>query len=77
MRDAVASYGIHEYPPITCNCDVCGRECSSDEILFEIDPNGKWACEDCFEEYCKDNLDIYEMARLWHIRKEKGYYLGE
>lgn len=63
---------IPEYTPISHYCDCCGAEVDDDQILFETDPD-KWVCEECFERYCHDNLDIYEMAKLWHIIKRKAY----
>ena len=74
MVDAVASYGINEYATPKYNCECCGTGLVDDDVIFEID-NGKWVCEECFRDYCIDNLDIYEMAKLWRIRKEKAYYL--
>ena len=63
-----------EYPPASGYCDGCGREIDYDEDIFEIDRD-KFYCEECFEQYCHDNLDIYELAKLWHCHVRKGEYL--
>ena len=62
-----------EYKPVTHYCDYCGCEIDDEQDVYEVDPNGIWVCEECFKDYCIDNLDIDEMAKLWKIRKEKAY----
>ena len=69
MVDAVASYGIHEYAPVTAFCSCCGAELAGDMDIYY--------CEDCFRQYCIDNLDLDKMAKMLHVRIREASYLYE
>lgn len=70
------SIPIPEYPPIRVHCDCCGAELEGDRDIFEERPD-RWICEDCFLEYCKDNIDIYQMAKWLHVPRQRASYLYE
>lgn len=69
-RDAVDSYGINEYPPITHWCSFCGGELEDEAEVYETEFGVM--CEDCFYNFCKINLDLHEMAELWNIPVRKA-----
>ena len=78
MVDAVASYGIHEYAPVTAFCSCCGAELAGDQDIYEIDAaQDIYYCEDCFRQYCIDNLDLDKMAKMLHVRIREASYLYE
>ena len=60
-----------EYKPISHWCDCCGAEIEDEDDVFQAD-NGQWYCEECFRDYCIDNLDIYDMAKMWNIPVAKA-----
>lgn len=60
-----------EYKPIIHYCDVCGCEIDDEEEVFGAD-NGKWYCEECFRDYCINNINIYDVAKMWAIPVRKA-----